>query len=102
MGQWPEGVGMKPLHHALREARVRSGLSQTEAADLSGIERGQICDLESPRCSGVHLKTLRVLADTYGFTVSELIGEERPSLPTMNAKERRAVGLLLAVMRGDA
>lgn len=92
---------MKPLHHALREARVRSGLSQTGAAELAGIERGQITELESPRTTGATLKTLRTLADTYGFTVSELIGEERPSLPTMNAKERRVVGILLDAMRSQ-
>lgn len=93
---------MKPLHHALREARVFCGLSQTEAAELSGIQRGQICDLESPRCKGVTLATLRTLAATYGCTVSELIGEEPMRERRMNAKEQRVVGILLAAMREAA
>lgn len=95
---------MKPLHHALREARVRAGLSQTEAAELSGLARGTISDLErsggkKPVVTGVTLKTLRTLADTYGFTVSELIGETEPPTRRMNVKERRIVDTVLEVLR---
>lgn len=90
---------MKPLHHALREARVRAGLTQTQAADLSGIHRGQICELESARDKGIRLSTLRTLADTYGCTVSELIGEKPPAQRRMNVKERRIVDIVLEVLR---
>ena len=95
---------MKPLHHALREARVRAGLTQTQAAELSGIARGQISDLEraegkKPLHTGATLKTLRTLADTYGFTVSELIGEVPPADRRMNVRERRIVDTVLEVLR---
>ena len=94
---------MKPLHHALREARLYCGIrTQTEAAKLSGLTQSVICDLESPRNKGVHLHTLRTLASTYGCTVSELIGEEPMRERKMNAKEQRVVGILLAAMREAA
>lgn len=94
---------MKPLHHALREARVRSGLTQTQAAELSGINRNQLCMYEngSGKTAGINLHTALTLASTYGETVSELIGEEAPPTRRMNAREQRAVDLLLNVMRAD-
>lgn len=84
---------MKPLHHALREARVRAGLTQTQAAELSGIARGQISDLEraegkKPLHTGATLKTLRT-------------GEVPPADRRMNVKERRVVDLVLEAMRAE-
>ena len=99
---------MKPLHHALREARVRAGLTQEQAAELSGIHRAQLCDLErtsgskKPIRTGATLRTLLTLAGTYGQTVSELIGEVPPPERRMNERERRAVDLLLGIMRDKA
>lgn len=97
---------MKPLHHALRESRVRSGLTITEAARLSGIDRSAIGGLErtkkaAPGASGATIKTLRTLAQTYGCTVSELIGEVPPADRRMNVKERRVVDLVLEAMRAE-
>lgn len=97
---------MKPLHHALRESRVRADLTITEAARLSGIDRSAIGALErtkksTPGASGATLKTLRMLSQTYGCTVSELIGEVPPADRRMNVRERRAVDLLLNAMRAE-
>lgn len=97
---------MKPLHHALREARVRADLTITEAARLSGIDRSAIGGLErtkkaTPGASGATIKTLRTLAQTYGCTVSELIGEVPPADRRMNVKERRVVDLVLQAMRAE-
>ena len=71
---------MKPLHHALRESRARTGLTQTQAAELSGINRNQLCMLEkgTAKTNGASLRTLLTLSRTYGCTVSELIGEVAP------------------------
>lgn len=91
---------MKPIPHALREARVRAGLTQTQAAEFSGIERSTICDLET-KAEGVTLKTLTKLAKCYGATLDELTGYTPEPEPRMNARERRAVNLLLSVMRAD-
>jgi transcriptional regulator with XRE-family HTH domain len=93
---------MKPLHHALREARVRSGLTQTQAGCFSGIDRSAIGGLErATGASGATLKTLQTLAQTYGCTVSELIGEVAPADRRMNVKERRVVDLVLEAMRAE-
>lgn len=94
---------MKPLHHALREARVRAGLTQTQAAELSGINRSQLCMYEngSGKTAGINLHTALTLASTYGETVSELIGEVPPADRRMNVKERRVVDLVLEAMRAE-
>ncbi len=94
---------MKPLHHALREARVRAGLTQTQAAELSGINRNQLCMYEngSGKTAGINLHTALTLASTYGETVSELIGEVPPADRRMNVKERRVVDLVLEAMRAE-
>lgn len=92
---------MKPLHHALREARVRSGLTQTQAAELSGINRNQLCMYEngSGKTAGINLHTALTLASTYGETVSELIGEVAPAERRLNARESRVVDLVVTAMR---
>ena len=94
---------MKPLHHALREARVRAGLTQTQAAELSGINRNQLCMYEngSGKTAGINLHTALTLASTYGETVSELIGEVPPADRRMNVKERRVVDVVLEAMRAE-
>lgn len=83
---------MKPLHHALREARVRSGLTQTQAAELSGINRNQLCMLErgTTKTNGIQLRTALILGGTYGCTVSELIGEVQLPERLVNVRERRS------------
>lgn len=92
---------MKPMHHALREARVRSGLTQTQAAELSGINRNQLCMYEngSGKTAGINLHTALTLASTYGETVSELIGEVAPTERRLNARESRVVDLVVTAMR---
>jgi transcriptional regulator with XRE-family HTH domain len=95
---------VKPLHEALREARIRAGLTQTQAANMSGVSRGTIYDIESQgkkssRVFGVGIMVLRDLAETYGCTVSELIGEVPPPKMAMNVRERIVVNIVLAAMR---
>lgn len=88
------------LGHHLREARKLARLSITAAAEYAGIARSHLSDLERSR----HAPTLplaQALADVYGMSVSQLIGDEPKCEPTMNARERRAVAVLLAAMRGE-
>lgn len=84
----------------LRAARKAARMTQEDAAYWCECERTQISNLESgqhePRVS-----TLRKLADAYGTTVSALIGEVPPQPREMNARERRAVDVLLQAMRGE-
>lgn len=85
----------------LQAARVRSHMTQTQAAEFSGLDRSQISDLERGQADGVHLKTLLKLGKTYGVTIDELIGYQPLPEPRMNERERRAVNLLLSVMRDN-
>lgn len=84
----------------LKEARIACGMTQEEAAHWCEFERSQIANIESCRHEP-RLETLRRLADCYGKTVSELIGEVPPSPRQMSVIERKAVDLLLAAMRGE-
>lgn len=90
---------MKPLHHALREARVRAGLTQTEAAELSGLNRNQLCMLErgTAKTRGIHMRTALILGGTYGCTVSELIGEVPLPARLLNVRARRSVDPTLSL-----
>lgn len=90
----------KPLGEALRFARVRSGLSIVAASRLSGIARSQIAALEGAKCTGCTLTTLDTLAQTYGCTVGELIGESPTISQPINVAERRVVDAVLATIRG--
>jgi len=89
------------LSQHLRAARVRARLTQDQASEHTDIDRSQISDLERDKCAGVTLKTMVKLANCYGCTLDELTGYAPPKLPEVNARELRAVNLLLSVMRND-
>ncbi len=84
----------------LREARRAARMSQQVAAYWSETSREQLSNIESGRHEP-RLSTVARLADVYGTTVSELIGEVPRGMPAMNARERRAVELMLQAMRGE-
>jgi transcriptional regulator with XRE-family HTH domain len=88
-----------PQH--LRAARTRAGMTQETASEFSGIARSQIAVLESDKEVGLTLKTMIRLAKCYGCTLDELTGYAPPRLPEVNARELRAVKLLLSVMRSE-
>ena len=89
------------LSQHLRAARVRAGFTQTQAAEFSGVSRTQICDLESGPV-GVTVRIAAKLAHCYGISIDELTGYAQPAAEApMNARERRAVNLLLSVMRAE-
>jgi len=89
------------LGQHLRAARTRAGMTSEQVSEFTGLHRTQICDLESEKVEGVHLKTLLKLGKCYGISLDELIGYQQPGPPPMNARELRAVNLLLSVMRAD-
>ncbi len=80
----------------LRLLRVVRGWSQEELADASGLHRTYISLIERSVCS-VSLDKLERLANTFGITLSELLGATDPAdvgkrlLATLNrtAKKKR-------------
>lgn len=68
-----DGVGER-----LRQTREWAGLSQQEAADITGIARAVISYWENERRTP-SLAQLARLADAYGTTSTALLGQERPN-----------------------
>ena len=89
------------LAQHLRAARVRAGMTRAQVCEFVGWQVSQLADLESERATGVHLKTLVTLSRCYGCSIDELTGYAPPATPLMNARELRAVSLLLSVMRAE-
>lgn len=86
---------------ALKSARKRAGITVAQASRASGIAHSAISDLESGRQSGVTLATLLTLGETYGQTVSELIGETAPDRPVINYRERAVITACLEAIRSN-
>jgi len=58
----------------IRAARKRKGISQDELAELAGLDRAHLYRLESGKQS-MTLRTLKIIADTLGLRVRDLIGD---------------------------
>lgn len=74
------GVSVDPtaaeaLAHRLKAARKKAGLSQEQAAEVLGIQRSAVCDMEGS-ARGRHLLALELadLSRLYGVSVDELLG----------------------------
>lgn len=87
---------MRKLSQAMRDARKRAGLTQTDAEGISGMSRRTISALEKDRSFNPTLLSLRALAGAYGCTVSELIGEIQQ---TLSAREKRVTNAVIDAMR---
>jgi transcriptional regulator with XRE-family HTH domain len=65
------------LARNLRVLRAERGMTLTEASRLSGVNISTISSLEHGE-RGAYTATLRKLADAYGITLTELLGEASP------------------------
>jgi transcriptional regulator with XRE-family HTH domain len=73
----PAGVGRR-----VRNARLRSGLTQRELAEQSGISLRYVKQVEGGEAPGVRAETLRRLAVPAGVTVTALLGDAPLSEPS--------------------
>jgi len=73
----PAGVGRR-----VRNARLRSGLTQRELAEQSGISLRYVKQVEGGEAPGVRAETLRRLAVPAGVTVTALLGSVPLSEPS--------------------
>ena len=80
-------MGRSNIADHLRLYRTRTGLSVTEAAIEAGINRSYLYDLEAGRSSNPSIGVLKSLANVYGLTVAELIGDDEPA-PTWESYKR--------------
>jgi transcriptional regulator with XRE-family HTH domain len=56
----------------LRTLRVRKGWTQVELADYLGLDRGYISNIERGQ-RNVTLETVQIIAQGFGFTISQLL-----------------------------
>ena len=65
----------RPRLPDLRRARELAALTQAELADLAGIHRVSLANLERSAV-GAQPKTIRALAQALGCTPAQLLGEQ--------------------------
>lgn len=70
-----ESIGMR-----IKEIRLKTGMSQSELARRSGVDRAYISQLEGGKTYSVTLGTAQNLARGLGVPASELLGEKEESL----------------------
>lgn len=77
----------------IRLERQRFNMSMQQLADAAGITKATVFDLEREKCMP-KLATAVEIADVFGLTVSELIGQTAPSL---SEQERRVIAALRGI-----
>jgi len=58
----------------IRKLRVKKGITQDQLAELTGLNRVHLYRLENGRQS-MTLNTLKIIADTLGVRVRDLVGK---------------------------
>lgn len=58
----------------IKAIRKKKGISQDELAELAGLNRVHLFRIERGRCNPT-LRTLKIIADTLGVKVRDLIGD---------------------------
>lgn len=64
------------LGERLRQLRKRATLTTKELADAVGTTQSHLCAIENGRVESPRYKLLRSLANYFGMTISEFIGEQ--------------------------
>jgi len=62
----------KQVGGTVRALRLKKGWSQDEFADLSGLNRAHVGEIERGE-SNVTIQTLKIIADTLGVKISDLV-----------------------------
>ena len=78
-----------PLKDRVRELREKEGLSLQELADLVGVSKAHLWDLEQGRSKNPSIELLKKLADKLKVSVADLVGEN----PTGQSEDARVVGM---------
>src|SRR3569833_2916790 len=78
----PISIGRRALALNLKAARLETGLSQQELADLSGVSRKYIGEIESvPDGANVSIDVLAVIAQHVGRLPLDLLNPIPPKRP---------------------
>jgi transcriptional regulator with XRE-family HTH domain len=78
----PISIGRRALALNLKAARLETGLSQQELADLSGVSRKYVGEIESaPDGANVSIDVLAVIAQHVGRSPLDLLNPNPPKKP---------------------
>jgi transcriptional regulator with XRE-family HTH domain len=69
-------TSVTPVHIRLKEVRESRGLTQVELAELSGVGRPAISNIETGKTSGIDFEVLEKLATALGVNAAVLIVHE--------------------------
>ncbi|MFB7858964.1 helix-turn-helix domain-containing protein [Rhodococcus qingshengii] len=88
------------LGSALRQSRITARLTQQELANMAGVSRATICNLETGRVPSARIPhTLREVTDALHWPPAKALrilrGQEAPSEPTVPLREISSGGTLL-------
>lgn len=62
---------------SFKSARIKAGISQSEAAGRLGVSRISVYNWESCNCGPKNIELLKRIAELYGVTVDELLRENK-------------------------
>lgn len=98
---------LNTLASKLRDIREQNEMTQVELANLSGITRSYISDIENGKANQVTISMITRLANTLGVQPIELLGGAPTndwmvdSIRSLSARDRLMIENLLVSMSGD-
>lgn len=82
-------MDLRELGLQLRDARHRSGLTQTQLAESLGMSRTTVSALESGRCEEIGIQKLAALLEIVGLELTVGPRRARPTIDDLRAERRR-------------
>lgn len=68
-------TAMSAISANMAEYKERTGMSDKQLAEKMGFERKMVTDLRNGRKNGITLRTMLIMCDEMGLTLTELCGE---------------------------
>lgn len=60
------------MQNELKLYREKRGLTQTELAEISGVSRSTIVNLENQRAKGCQLRNMQKISDALGYSIRNI------------------------------
>lgn len=80
---------MQQLSHIVADKRVEKDLTQAQLAEVAGVSRHTIVNIESGSIADMRMSTLEKVLNVFGYEVSALPIRE-PSAPSPNENSQAA------------
>jgi transcriptional regulator with XRE-family HTH domain len=77
---------MSPVSIRLKEWRMRRGLTQAQLAELAGVRRAMLSEIESGRRTNIELHTVALLCDALDVSPAQLLRWTKASHPHRRRK----------------